>query len=47
MRSLALALERDEEREADGDYTQSAGGNKARVDLGAAFHVSLGVSYSF
>lgn len=33
--------------ESLGDYTQSAGGSKAKVDLGAAFHVSLGVSYSF
>jgi hypothetical protein len=33
--------------ESLGDYTQSAGGSKAKVDLGAAFHVSVGVSYSF
>lgn len=33
--------------ESLGDYTQSAGGGKAKVDLGAAFHVSVGVSYSF
>ena len=47
VRSLALAVELNNEREADGDYTQSAGGSKARVDLGTAFHVSIGVSYSF